>query len=402
MGKATNIAIAGVVAVVAIWAGGIWCSGHYAEQVVGKALDELNSNLERRHSSGSLNFGIKTAYEVTEKGFFSQKGNILITPEGLDHAYRVPLEIEHGFLRLKGQADLFHFLNNLFLKNGILERDSAQAQAYADFRLFPMNYNLKVKLDGKYAQSFLNTGSKHKYDVVEQKYVHGVFNMHRSTFGTISTDISAQNLFTPYGTLGSVFVRDVFEEKAQGLGNLHAELMDMNLRGTAFDELYSLKADINSLTAKMPENFGVKIKLDAKTTKGSGYAVLSAGDFSLKALDESGGSIIEALTTPLLLTQYLAQGKAWLNLEDLQFNVDFTGADGRVAYDIGGQGQLTYPAQDMSLSSVNGKFSFSFEHVNEGGEQIIDMLGRNIFVKNSAGYLTDIVIENGRLSFNGK
>lgn len=91
MAKLTKVVALGAIAIAAAWSAGIWCSGHYAETIIGKALDELNSNLERRHSSGSLNFGIKTAYEVSEKGFFSQKGNILVTPDGMDK----PLSLIH-------------------------------------------------------------------------------------------------------------------------------------------------------------------------------------------------------------------------------------------------------------------------------------------------------------------
>ncbi len=403
MAKLTKVVALGAIAIAAAWSAGIWCSGHYAETIIGKALDELNSNLERRHSSGSLNFGIKTAYEVSEKGFFSQKGNILVTPDGMDKPYRVPVEIEHGFLRLTGNADLFHFLNNLLLKSEILRRDGAEARAYVDFRLFPMNYNLSVIVDGTYSEGFFIRDEKQKYrQAGDSRRVHGFFKMHRATFGTVSTYVTADNLYTPYGSIGSVFMHDLYDEDAVGLGKVELDLNDMNLRGTAVDELYSLKADVNSLKAASAENFGIKVKLAAKTTKGEGYAVLSAGDFSSKALDETGGSIIEALASPLLLSQYLASGNAWLKLEDLKFNVDFQNPDDHVAYDIAGHGALTYPAGDIALSDVNGNFSFSFENVNAGGEKVVDMLGRNIFVKNARGYTTDIVIDEGRLSFNGK
>ena len=400
MNKTTKFAVATLASIVVLWGAGVWCSGHYAEEAMTTALNALNENLERRRAGGSLNFGIKTSYEQVQKGFFSQKGNIVLLPEGSDKKYRIPVEIDHGFLRLQAKADFYHFLDNLFLKSGIFEREGASALAYADVRLFPMNYSIKVKTAGSYTGAFLKAGES-KF-AQGSKDAKGIFSMHRSTFGQISMILDVKNAVTPYGSVGNIYVSDLFSEASNAFGTVHAELSDMNLHNTGVDEINALKADVNTISGKDADSFGVKVALDVESTKGQGQAILSMGNFSAKALEQSGAGVGEILASPMLLCQYFTKDEAYLTLEHLKFDVDYTSPEGQVSYGINGQGGVTFSPSGLSLSSVNGAFSFIFENVNSQGESIIDAIGRNIFVKNAQGYRTDIHIDNGRLSFNGK
>lgn len=400
MNKATKFTVATLASMVVLWGAGVWCSGHYAEVAMTQALDALNENLERRRAGGSLNFGIKASYEQVQKSFFSQTGNIVLLPEGTDKKYRIPVEIEHGFLRLQARADFYHFLNNLLLKNGIFERDGAFASAYADVRLFPMNYSVKVKTAGSYTGAFLKAGESKFAE--GSKDAKGIFSMHRSTFGEVSMILDVKNAVTPNGTIGNIYVTDLFDENSNAFGTVHAELSDMNLRNTGVDEINDLKADVVTLAGKNADSFGVQVALDVDSTKGRGQAVLSSGNFSTKALEQSGAGVGEVLASPMLLWQYFTKDEAYLTLEHLNFDVDYTSPEGQVVYGIKGQGGVTFSPSQLSLSSVNGAFSFTFENVNSQGEGVIDAIGRNIFVKNAQGYQTDIHIDNGRLSFNGK
>ncbi len=400
MNKLSKYLSVGALAVAVLYGAGVWVSGHYAEEIIDKALAQLNANLDKRHQSGSLMFDIKTSYEQLEKGFFSQKGNIVLKTSTSDKEYRIPVDVCHGFLRLQSKADFFHFLNNLFLKNGVLERDSAKAIAKADVRLFPLNYSLKVEGHGSYSKNYLAFDKKRAKDANND--TSASFTLHRSTFGTVSVNANASNIVTPNGLIGGVFIRDVYEEHEDSLGNIYAALSDMNLHGTAFDELYALRAKVQCLKGSTADGFGINLKLMADTTKGHGSADLSAGDFSKSAIEKSGGSIAEAATSPLSLLQYLVPGSGYLKLNDLDFKVNFTSPLGHVKYDIAGNGGIKYPSTDLSLSEVNGKFTFKFEHVNDKGESVIDALGRSLFVKDGKGYRTDISIRNGHLSFNEK
>ncbi len=400
MNKLSKCLSVAALSVAVLYGAGVWISGHYAEEIINKSLAQLNVNLEKRHQSGSLLFGIKTSYEQLEKGFFSQRGNIVLKTDTSDKEYRIPMDVCHGFLRLQSKADLFHFLNNLFLKNGILERDHAKAIAKADVRLFPMNYTLKVESSGTYSKSYLAFDKKRAVDANNDTYASLTF--HRSTFGTVSVSADASNIVTSSGAIGRVFVRDVYEENSDSLGDIYTSLSDMNLHGTAFDELYGLRARVKGLSGRTADSFGINLKLIADTTKGHGSADLSAGDFSKDAIEKSGGSIVEATASPLSLLQYLVPGSGYLKLNDLDFKVNFTSPLGHVKYHIAGKGGIKYPATNLSLSDVNGRFSFKFKHVNDKGESIIDALGRNLFVKDGDGYRTDISITNGHLSFNEK
>ena len=400
MNKLSKYLSVAAVSVAALYGAGVWISGHYAGEIINKSLSQLNANLDKRHQAGSLMFGIKTSYEQLEKGFFSQKGNIVLKTSTSDKEYRIPVEVCHGFLRVQSKADLFHFLNNLFLKNGILERDSARAVAKADVRLFPMNYTLKVDGNGTYSKNYLAFDKKRAADADNDTRANLTF--HRSTFGTVSVSIDASNIVTSEGVIGRVSVRDTYEENNDSLGDIYAALSDMNLHGTAFDELYGLRARVQCIKGSTADGFGINLKLIAETTKGHGSADLSAGDFSKDAIENSGGSVVEAATSPLSLLQYLVPGSGYLKLNDLDFKVNFTSPLGHVKYDIAGNGGIKYPSTSLSLSDVNGRFSFKFKHVNDKGESIIDALGRNLFVKEGNGYRTDISISNGHLSFNEK
>lgn len=376
-------------------------SSYYSDVKINDGLVTLNKMLEAK-SSEHLLPRLSTKYVVDEKGFFSQKGQFLITNADSGQVVSVPAEFCHGFLSLSGRADLYHFLNNLFLKKGVLDLKS-EAHALIRFRLFPLDYSLTVKVDGPYAANYLKRDPKRLtgYD----KKLSASFRMHGGMTGRIDTSFDAYNVVTPDFQSDRVFLVGKNDpDSASSFGALQFGIKGMYAHDTFYDELDDFILSLTS-TADAAGNTDVGMKIELNSSRGSLNAEGVLGKFSGEQIKAQHGLFIDLMGQPLSFPRYFTEQGGSFTLKKLEFNADYTAPEGRVQYTATAEGQLNLPRTEnivLNPEKINGSAEVRFTKVNQAAEKTIDNIGRHLFEKDADGYVSKITIENGKLLYNGK
>ncbi|MBO6258549.1 MAG: hypothetical protein J6M93_04360 [Succinivibrio sp.] len=401
MNRTIKYLVGGTVFLTVLYCAGVGVGAYYSDTLINDGLVSLNKVLEEKYSEHVLP-KLSTKYVAEEKGFFSQKGNFLITNADSGQVVSLPSEFCHGFLSLKGRVDFYHFLNNLFLKKGVLDLHS---EAYADvsFRLFPYDYSLAIKVDGPYAANYLKQDPKRLSGY--SKKLHSLLRLHGGMTGRLDASFEACNVVTTDFTADRIFFNGVNIFNAETTkGNMQFGIKGMYAHNTFYDEVddvgVSLLLDDDSVGSTSVE---MKLELDTSRGKLSAEGVL--GKFNGEQVKKHHGLFLDLLGQPLSFNRYFDEKGGSFTLKQLVFYADYTAPEGRVQYVATAKGKVVIPQADnvvISAQKINGNVEVRFDKVNQAAEKTIDSIGRHLFEKDAGGYVSKITIENGKLLYNGK
>lgn len=370
----------------ACYLGGVWISASQAPKVTAAVLSEVNGRLSSGADPILSSGGFKASLRMDEDGSFGGRGVVILSSMVPEFELQLPLSLSYGFLNIQASVDLNPLTRRIFVDRGII-RDNVSSAARLALKLVPFNYTVSLTGDAEYVHA-------------PSVRPHVTMRMHRSTFGTESTEVIGQRLMTPVGFISSLHGVSLRNE-GEAPSSLELSASGLDLHGSSVDELRGFKAMLRTADRSV-SSLAVAAVVKADTVYGQGSARLELGDFSSEDFVLGRMSLPNLIFSPMRALGHFTGEAAHLDLKSLNFNADFETDGENTAYDIDGYGRLTYKTGSFSIRSFNGRFDFRFDNVNSGGERVIDAIGREIFIRDGTGYRTSVNIENGRLSYNGQ
>lgn len=359
-----------------------------APKITGTVVSKVNARLHGSEDATPIlsDSGFKVSLRMDEDGFFGGRGAVVLRSMAPAMEFSLPLSLSYGFLNLKAEVDLQELVDRIFVRRGIIRND-ARARAELSLKLLPFNYTARLQGDGEYVHA----------PAIKP---HVALRLHHSTFGTESAEVIGQRLMTPVGFITSLHGVSLSDE-GQSPSSLTIKASGLDLHGSSVDELRSIEAVLKTSSRSHDADVAVSADVRAETAYGNGTAELELGNFSAGDFAQGRMSLSKLVFSPFSMVRHFTGDEAYLELKDLTFDADFEADGADTTYDIKGRGRLTHRTGSLSIRDFNGGFDFNITNVNEGGERVIDAIGREIFIRDGAGYKTSIAIENGRLSYNG-
>lgn len=359
-----------------------------APKIADTVVSEVNARLQGSEDATPIlsDSGFKVALRLDEEGFFGGRGAVVLSSKAPLIEIALPLTLSYGFLNLKAEVELQELVDRILVRRGIV-RDDARSKAFLKLKLLPFNYTVRLQGDGEYVHA-------------PAIRPHVALRLHHATFGSETAEVIGQRLMTPVGFISSLHGVSLSEEE-KSPSSLDIRASGLDLHGSSVDELRGIEACFKTLGKDGTSDLAVAADVTAETVYGTGSASLELGKFA--SADFAGGrmSLLKLVSAPFGALRRFTGDEAYLELKDLRFNADFEADGTPTTYDIKGRGRLTHRTGSLSIRDFNGGFDFNISNVNQGGERVIDAIGREIFIRDGAGYKTSISIGNGRLSYNG-
>ncbi|MCR5537622.1 MAG: hypothetical protein K6F05_09515 [Succinivibrio sp.] len=376
-------------------------TGVYAEKVLNLSLNSANSYLASHKNI--LGAPLSLSYVRTSKTLLQESGELQVTNQATSQTVKLPTTVDYGCLTLSGDVNLYHFLNNLFLRKGILDLTS-ESHASFRLRLLTQTGSLLLRLEGGYTQDYLKQDFKHLFGYA--KRLEATLRLHQQPLGTLVSELEINHLAHRNFTAEHLLVQGV---NAQDPGfkdsRMYFNLQGLFAHGTIFDDLNDLEVSLNPMSDPALDQLRLGVTARLNSTRGSMDTEFELGALSLKSLEEQQADLCALLIKPLSFNRFSRDAEVTGKLQNLTFNADYPGYQGRVCYEAQAQGELKIPKDNSFVSTLDklkGRFKVEFSRLNEAGSAVVESLGDGYVTRRGNRLVSDVVISDGNILLNGK